>query len=137
MSFERTSCACDACVSCCHKQPGPLIFDDIQRIATFMRTTPDGLKPFLTPSKGSVLRAANGDIVNVGSITPKRNPVTGSCVFLDEQSRCRIHTVAPFGCAMFDMHMSHAEAEPRSLYLALQMMHVAYVEFRHSLEENR
>lgn len=44
----------------------------------------------------------------IGSITPRSQG--GRCVFLDEQDRCRIHAVAPFGCAYYDTHMDVAEA---------------------------
>jgi Fe-S-cluster containining protein len=33
-------------------------------------------------------------------------------VFLDQDERCRIHAVAPFGCRMFTVHMSRKESDP-------------------------
>ena len=40
--------------------------------------------------------------------------VNGRCVFLGDDDRCRIHPVAPFGCAYHDLHMPRREGEERS-----------------------
>src|SRR5262249_21222189 len=35
-------------------------------------------------------------------------------LFLDEEQRCRIHSVSPYGCSHFDAHQTDEEANLRS-----------------------
>jgi Fe-S-cluster containining protein len=87
-----------------------------------------------TASKGCVARLRDGGrIVRIGTITPRQKP-DGRCVFLDQDDRCLIHEVAPFGCAYFDPHMPKAEADKRSAYLAMkQATDREYQELREEL----
>lgn len=105
--------------------------EDVDRIAAFLSLSREDVSVFLQPSPGSLLLLGT-ELLQVGSVTPTRK-ADGSCVFLDEHARCRIHAVAPFGCAMFDTHMHHADSDERSLFLARMMMSPEYVAFRSSL----
>ncbi len=61
----------------------------------------------------------SGIIRQIGTITPKFE--NGRCVFLDENDRCKVHAVAPFGCAYADTHMDMAEGNARSHWGLLQI----------------
>src|SRR5258708_4879591 len=101
--FERTVCACRECVQCCKDQPGPLMPGDFERIAEFLGETPEQAQSHFWASPGAMAKVKEtGEIIKIGTITPKREK--GRCVFLDENDRCKIHPVAPFGCAYFDTH---------------------------------
>jgi Fe-S-cluster containining protein len=114
--FDRTTCACKTCVQCCKDQPGPLMPGDFERIATFLQETPEQAREHFWASPGALVRnMVTGVMYRIGSITPRR--VKGRCVFLDEQDRCRIHPVAPYGCAYFDTHMDMTEGYRRGTWL--------------------
>ena len=113
--FERTACACRACVDCCKSQPGPLGPGQLEAIAAHLGKTLDEVKPDFVASPGAVVGDRSGRVWRVGTITPRA--VNGRCVFLDEQERCRIHAVAPHGCALYDTHMSREAAQAVSRWL--------------------
>lgn len=69
----------------------------------------------------------------VGTIVPRTVPGTSRCVFLDDEDHCRIHPVAPFGCAMFDSHMGAGEAQYRSTWGVRQAMNADYQRVRELL----
>ena len=115
-TFERTSCACEACVDCCREQPGPLAPGELDTIAAYLGKPVRAILSLFWASPGAVLRErVSGRIVQVGTITPQRRG--GRCVFLDASDRCRIHPVAPFGCAYFDTHQTEAEYHERGQWL--------------------
>lgn len=114
--FQRTKCACSACVDCCYRQPGPLAPGDFERIAAYLNLYPEDAKKFFCASPGALV-SENRKVRRIGTITPKR--FKGKCVFLDHEDRCTIHPVSPFGCAYFDVHQPKEIADERSLYLAL------------------
>ena len=68
-------------------------------------------------SPGALVKT-NAGTARVGTITPQMRK--GRCVFLDDNNKCKIHAVAPFGCAMFDTHMNMETAHARSLFLVRQ-----------------
>jgi Fe-S-cluster containining protein len=111
--FKRTTCACKQCVDCCKRQPGCLIEGDFERIADHLGETKEQAKEHFWASPGALVKTEGGQVVRVGTITPRYRK--GRCVFLDENDRCKIHSVAPFGCAFLDTHMSREYAMPRSL----------------------
>ena len=119
-SFNRTTCACVDCTKCCKRQPGPLAPGDYEKIQHHLRATDNEMKSMFVASPGAIIRDESGKLSRVGSITPKRH--RSRCVFLDENDRCKIHNVAPFGCAFFDTHMSREAALPRSTWLVKQQM---------------
>ena len=133
MPFARTTCACAECVQCCRDQPGCLIPGDMERIAAHLGETLDEAKRHFWSSPGALLMdRQTGRQFRVRTITPKREH--GRCVFLDEQDRCRVHAVAPAGCAHFDVHMSAAQAKPRSVEMVIRQQDPAYQALRQTLD---
>lgn len=131
MLFERTTCACENCTKCCKRQPGPLAPDDFERIRRYLQETVEQAREHFCSSPGALVRTPNGTR-RVGTITPRMRK--GRCVFLDDNDRCTIHAVSPFGCRMFDTHMGTAQANARSLFLAQsQAMSAEYQALRDSL----
>jgi Fe-S-cluster containining protein len=115
--FTRTVCACTACTQCCKRQPGPLAAGDYERIQAYLGISDEAMTKLFCASPGAlVMNQLSGVVRRIGTITPQKRK--GQCVFLDENDRCKIHAVAPFGCAYFDTHMSAATAQPRSVWLA-------------------
>ena len=114
--FERTVCACEACVANCKRWPGPLAPHDLGPI--FDKIIDDGKSPpdLLQASAGAlVARRSDRVPFRVGTIVPKMKD--GRCVFLNSDDRCSIHVIAPMGCAHFDSHMSKEEADRRSTWM--------------------
>lgn len=115
--FRRTRCACANELENCRTKPGYLIPRDVSRIASWLSiTVSELLRTYLTVGIGFRFlridtRTESVTIHTAQSITPKR--LASGCIFL-ENDRCRIHPVAPYGCAYFDVHMSEAVANPRS-----------------------
>ena len=112
--FARTECACANCASHCRVVPGYLMPADVERISRHLGYTNPlsfASENLLASPGATVLQA--GQLRQLPTLVP-RYQANGACVFLDENSRCRIHAVAPYGCAMFDSHMSDDEANRRS-----------------------
>lgn len=133
--FKRTTCACDECVACCKRQPGYLVPDDIQAITDYLGEPAEG---FLVASPGALVgrMSADGTTVEtfrVGSIVPRTVDGGGRCVFLDEEDRCVIHPVAPFGCSMFDTHMLSGEHLEKAAWGISRMATPAYQSKRATL----
>ena len=127
--MERTICACEECVACCRRQPGALAPGDFERIAEHLQETPAQAMRWFRASPGALVKDSfTGQLFRIGTITPHFEH--GRCVFLDEQDRCRIHAVAPFGCSHFDTHMGLAESLRRSRYLAMATHAPEYQAFR-------
>lgn len=115
--FTRTTCACAECVKCCKRQPGPLAPGDFERIQEHLGATADEMRKLFWASPGALVKnLATGETARVGTITPRFR--RGRCVFLDDNDRCKIHAVSPFGCAYFDTHQGYAEGMRRSVWLA-------------------
>jgi len=113
--FKRTQCACGECTNNCRIIPGYLVPDDIERISRYLGYT--NLVRFafenLAASPGAtVMSGEDGRIFRIPTLVPQRG-ANRSCKFLQNGS-CAIHAVSPYGCAMFDVHQSHAEANRRS-----------------------
>jgi Fe-S-cluster containining protein len=130
--FSRTTCACAECVACCKRQPGPLAPGDLERIAEHRGETVEVAKAHFWASGGALVQdQTTGRQFRIGSITPRL--VRGRCVFLDADDRCSIHSVAPFGCAYFDTHMTAAEGQRRGAWLARRQLDDDYQELRRQL----
>jgi Fe-S-cluster containining protein len=109
--MARTICACAQCVACCTVQPGSCNPGDVERIADYLGEPVETAKLHFWASPGAVLMdSRSGRLLRVGTITPRLEG--GRCVFLDDTDRCRVHAVAPAGCALFDVHMSRATSDP-------------------------
>lgn len=130
--FTRTVCACKECTDCCKRQPGPLAPGDLERIAEHLGETLEEAKAHFWASPGAtVVAVASRRIFQIGSITPRLEH--GRCVFLDDEDRCKVHAVAPAGCAYFDTHMGSEEAQRRGLWLLRQTATAAYQVLRRGL----
>jgi Fe-S-cluster containining protein len=137
--FDRTTCACERCTACCKRQPGPLAPGDFERIVDYIAKTQNcsreialsQAKTQFWASPGCIVKDWKGDTFRIGTITPRY--ARGRCVFLDENDRCKIHEVAPFGCSHFDTHMSQHEAMARSSWLAREQQGEEYQALRASL----
>jgi Fe-S-cluster containining protein len=130
--FNRTTCACNECKACCKRQPGPLRPGDFERIAEHLGEDRETAKEHFWASPGALVQTHDGKTHRVGTITPRFRK--GRCVFLDENDRCKIHAVAPFGCSHFDTHMSNAQAMPRSLAMVKeQALDADYQKLRNEL----
>ena len=130
--FERTTCDCPDCVSCCTEQPGSCAPGEVERIAEYLQLPVSAVLHKFWASPGALaLNLATGQTIRIGTITPKL--VRGRCVFLSAENRCTIHPVAPFGCRMFDTHMQAREAQPRSQWLGKSQRDPAYQSLRRTL----
>lgn len=114
--FSRTTCGCALCVENCKHIPGYLIPDDVERIAKTLGYASVGefAAECLLASPGATVMSAEGLIFQIPTLVPRRKTEDGSCIFLGADNRCRIHEVAPFGCAFFDHAQSDGEANRRS-----------------------
>jgi len=112
--FTRTICACAECVNNCRHLPGYLLPADVERIRRLLkyRNAVEFAFQYLFASPGAIVMQA-GRVFQIPTLVPRRKQ-DGSCIFLDENNRCRIHEVSPFGCAFFDAHQSDAVANNRS-----------------------
>jgi Fe-S-cluster containining protein len=129
--FPRTSCSCVECIRCCKRQPGPLVEGDFERIQAHLGVDDAEMRKLFCASPGALVKLAEGSVHRVGSIVPRMT--RGRCVFLDENDRCKIHAVAPFGCAFFDTHMSAVTAHPRSIWMVRQNLTEKFRKLRDSL----
>ncbi len=127
--MQRTSCACKNCIAGCKTKPGCLAPGDLERIQEFVGdTSPEFvLSHFLSSEGAKCLKKINGTvyIFHVPSIVPAQKP-DGSCIFLDEQERCTIHPVSPFGCAYHDTHMQAVEADRRMQFCVTEQIKAHY-----------
>jgi len=131
-TFSRTTCSCPDCVTCCHEQPGSCAAGDVERIAAYLQlpVRVAALKFWASPG-ALLMNRESGEVYRQGTITPRL--VRGRCIFLDDDDRCTIHDVAPFGCAYFDTHMNGREAQPRSQWLAASQSSAEYQSLRRTL----
>jgi hypothetical protein len=116
--FKRTSCACDGCTINCEYMPGYMIPDDLDRIWQFVApelSREDFARKYLLWSSGATVYTEGFGQFKVPNLVPNTHPESTACIFLDENSRCKIHAVSPFGCAFFDDHMSHEKGLERSM----------------------
>jgi Fe-S-cluster containining protein len=102
--FPRSECACAGCVACCKAMPGMLIPGDVERIESVQPEL--WPRQYLVASEGALV-VYQGQPMRIPTVVPAQKP-DGSCVFLDDQDRCTIHAVAPYGCSHFDTHQSRS-----------------------------
>jgi len=111
-SFSRTSCNCEKCSAFCKDVPGFLVPGDLKAIALFLGKTVDDIKDKFRASIATKVMDSKGEVRSVPTIVPDLDD-NGHCVFLQEDGLCSIHEASPYGCAVFDEHMSDGEAENR------------------------
>lgn len=134
-TIQRTSCACPDCAAGCKSMPGCLIPGDLEKIQEFVGDHSGEfiLNNFLASPGPTALRIDNGVVTKLScpTIVPAQRE-DGSCVFLDENSLCRIHEVSPFGCGYCDDHMSDAQADMRSKFAVTAQLNSHKVGARYS-----
>ena len=132
VDFNRTKCACSRCVACCKRQPAAIVLEDWERIKKKLLTDDEGMRKKFWASPGALVKdTLTGETRRIGSITPRYSH--GKCIFLDENDRCRIHDVAPFGCSYFDTHMTAFDGHPRSVWMATQHQRPEFQALRNTL----
>jgi hypothetical protein len=94
--------------------PGALVPGDLEAIAEHLGVHMSGpwVEEHFRASDGAKI-IRQGEFLSIPSMVPSQKE-DGSCVFLDDDGRCKVHPVAPFGCAYLDMHMGEEEADARS-----------------------
>ena len=114
--FTRTECACDRCRTCCKCMPGMLAPGDLEDISLHVGMVDDVKKTkkwivsHFAASEGALV-SKNAKVGRIPTIVPAQRP-DGTCVFLNADDRCDIHSVSPFGCRMLDPHMTRAQSDP-------------------------
>lgn len=98
--YERTSCACNACVANCRFMPGFLIPSDLERMIPSDADPFEWAKTQLLASPGA-LAMKDGQTFRIRTLVPAVKREDKTCIYLIGD-RCAIHTIAPFGCAFFD-----------------------------------
>lgn len=112
--FERSVCACRECTINCKFIPGYLVPADIERISRhlgYSNPVTFALENLAASPGATVMK--DGRVFQIPTLVPRRKE-DGSCKFLDENNRCTIHAVSPYGCAFFDVHQADEEANLRS-----------------------
>jgi hypothetical protein len=121
MGHCRTTCKCELCAINCRFIPGYLLPEDLDTIPTFHGAN---LNPFLDwhhqdasfrqfiltnllASPGALV-LKDGRFFRIQTLVPARKD-NGWCRFFDGKL-CKIHPVAPFGCAFFDAHQKQSES---------------------------
>ena len=87
---------------------------DVERIAVHLHATKEQVEGMLLASPGAKVGKLIGRevvVFRIPTIVPKQTE--HGCVFLDN-GRCKVHPVAPYGCAYFDSHMDAKEGAARS-----------------------
>jgi hypothetical protein len=91
-----------------------LIPSDLETISSFLGC--DDLVIFamenLLASIGATALIGNR-LTQIPTLVPRRK-AAGGCKFFDDENRCTIHAVNPFGCAFFQSNMNRREADHRS-----------------------
>jgi hypothetical protein len=104
----RTSCDCRACQICCETKPGFLIPEDLVNIVPRSARGVYDLvwcEIYLFAAGSKVIY--KGAPLTVPTLCPQGFP---ECVFY-VAGRCTIHSVAPFGCSRFDMHIDKRSSD--------------------------
>jgi hypothetical protein len=127
--IPRTRCACAECLAYCHFLPGYLVPEDLTRMIPADADPLEWARSNLRASPGAVVASqATGRTWRIATLVPARGQ-GGACINLDGSGRCRVHDVAPFGCAFFDhtqgrqalsleglRAVDEAQRNPQSLY---------------------
>ena len=121
--FKRTTCDCALCCVGCKTKPGALAPGDAEAIAehvTGEELTEEFLVENFEASEGALVMNKMGQTFRVPSIVPRLTE--NGCVFLDEDGKCKVHPVSPFGCSHMDFHMSRAESDNRLNWFVREQM---------------
>ena len=116
--FQRSTCSCSLCTINCLFIPGFLLPEDLAPIGLFLGCT-DILgfveENFLASPGALVAKSCPGPDPGAGKLYRIRTFVpargeNGWCRFFDGKL-CKIHPVAPFGCAFFDSHQDPCHSQ--------------------------
>jgi hypothetical protein len=128
MSYPRTECSCDLCAINCLFIPGYLLPEDLAAIRSFLGCSDlvrFAEENFLASPGALVVRACPGsdagagELLRIPTIVPARSE-QGWCKFFDGKL-CKIHPVAPFGCAFFDSHLEPGHSLRISSYALMSI----------------
>lgn len=127
--YPRTECSCWDCTIYCLYMPGYLSVSDIQRmydaLGAGLSLNQWALENLLASPGALVARTTlSGELepFRIMTLVPAR-AANDHCKFLDENNRCSIHAVSPFGCAMIDSHQSQRHGDELSMR-ALMEIHI-------------
>lgn len=106
----------------CKFIPGMLVPADLDRMARAMGfdDTKAWAMEHLLASPGATMmridsKTGKGETYRVPTLVPARKGEHRHCMHFDENGRCNVHAVAPFGCAFFDGTQSEEEHQKRSI----------------------
>ena len=121
LGYSRSICGCGLCAANCRFIPGCLLPGDLIDIGLFIgyKELSSFVEQSFLASPGALVAKA-GRLYRIRTIVPARNE-HGWCKFFDGKL-CKIHPVAPFGCAYFDSHQDPSHSGRIS---ALGLMTVA------------
>ena len=119
--FERSKCDCDQCKAACRHMPGTLAPGDFEQIAAHLGEEPNAefAAKYFQASDGPLV-AQHGKQFRIPTVVPALTP-TG-CVFLDAEGHCRIHAVAPFGCAVYRMCVNEPHDNDKSHFVLTEII---------------
>lgn len=107
----RTTCGCPKCQLWCEHQPGYLVPSDLDRLIPADQNAFDWAEEHLRASLG--FRTIVGPmILCIPSLVPAKQ-TNGHCHWYSE-GHCKVHDVAPYGCAFLDQHLTKQSAEKRN-----------------------
>ncbi len=136
--MKRTKCACKACQEFCKTIPGMLTYEDLIEIQKYLQCSLVRLNSKLRSSQGALLgNPITGETYRIGTIVPAQKP-NGTCVWWDEQTGlCEIHPVAPYGCRVFDAHMSKEDGDTKVIFglQKIQRLSILYNIRRNQLQK--
>lgn len=100
---SRSTCSCEKCKSACKVKPGIFKYEQIGEVADYLNID---IKTLFNKYLGIEYVAYKG--INTFVLAPATLDMkpggfynvcnSGICIFLDENSNCKIHPVAPFEC---------------------------------------
>lgn len=117
--YERTTCSCPSCRTCCIYKPGMLSPYDMQM---YWDKFPDmDASKFFEASEGAVV-VVQGAVHRIPTIVPRLMDAPQGCVFRHQETGlCTIHEDAPYGCGWFDVHMSEEESTERARAVLIEI----------------
>jgi hypothetical protein len=124
-------CECQDCTLACKNNLGFLIPEDLARIATAIGLPMDGDEfvewalNSLLASEGVYIQRDKYDTVQIPLLIPGTQDLqdltdTRCQWYID--GKCKIHAVAPYGCAMLDTHMTDEQYRNRKTYAYGRLM---------------
>lgn len=131
--LERTNCSCNTCVTNCRHMPGFLVPSDLERLIPPYIDSFIWAQDNLLASPGALaMNSQTLQTYRIRTLVPAVKAIDGTCINLTADGGCRIHEIAPFGCAFFDcgperdrlslkgiLAVQEAQCDPMSRYARL------------------